>query len=95
MLDRLIWYIQNGTDDSKRASAISTLSIKYLKSGNQRIGGVIAGFVKDDSIDKDLRLFAYLCLLDISTRKHEEYPDLKTFRFPDDADWSFVDQFGS
>ena len=96
MLDQLIWYVQNGDDNSQRASAISKLSsIKYLNSGNRRIGGVIADFVKDDSIDNDLRLFAYLCLLDVSTRGHEEYPDLASFRFPDDADWDFVEQFAS
>ena len=95
MLDQLIWYVQNGDDDSQRASAISNLSIKYLKSGNRRIGGVIADFVKDGSIDNDLRLFAYLCLLDVSTRRREEYPDLESFRFPDDADWDIVEQFAS
>ena len=95
MLDQLIWYVQNGDDNSQRASAISKLSIKYLNSGNRRVGGVIADFIKDDSINNDLRLFAYLCLLDVSTRTHDEYPDLKTFRFPHDADWDFVEHFAS
>ena len=95
ILEQLIWSAQNGDDDCERASAISTLSIKYLKSGNRRAASVIADFVKDHSIDKDLRLFAYLCLLDVTTCKHEDYPDMASFRFPSDVDWGLVERFAS
>jgi hypothetical protein len=92
-VDKLIWDAQHGDNYSVRASAISKLSIEFLKSDDRVVGGIIAAFVRDESISSDLRLFAYLCLLDLSTRRCDEYPDMKTFRFPDDVDWDFVNRY--
>ena len=82
-VNQLISQIQNGNDNLLRARAISTLSIGYLRSDDRVIGGIIADFVNDRFVSNDLRLFAYLCLLDVSPRNCDEYPDLATFRFPE------------
>lgn len=38
-------------------------------------------------------MIAYLNLLEVSTVPYDEYPDMSTFRFPDDVDWDLVKYF--
>ena len=95
LVDKLVWCVQNGDDDSERATAIGKLSLEFLKTNDRVIGGIIADFVRDESVSSDLRLIAYLCLLDVSLRTYDQYPDMKIFRFPEDVDWDFVEQYSS
>lgn len=92
-VNQIVKVIQSGDDDNQRARAVSTLSVAYLKSDDPVVSKAIAEFVKDESVDRDLRLFAYLCLLDVSSRSTDQYPDMKVFRFPNDVDWDFVEQW--
>jgi hypothetical protein len=69
------------------------LSLKYLKSDDRKIAALIAAFVKDGSVDRVSRLLAYICLLDVSRCPVDEYPDMATFRFPEDVNWHLVDGY--
>jgi hypothetical protein len=95
LVDELSWYAQNGDDDVLRASAISKLSIEFLKTDDAAIGAIIADFLRNESVSNDLRLIAYLCLLEVSRRAYDEYPNMETFAFPEDVDWGFVGRYSS
>jgi hypothetical protein len=90
-VEMLIWVVVYGNDDHERASAINNLSIAFLKSNDPLVAAAIAGFIRDEQVKSGLRVFAYICLLDVSPCQN--YPDLKTFRFPRDVDWKFVDSY--
>jgi len=95
LVDARIAISLHSKDEESRTTAISMLSIDFLESRDRRIGAVIARVVKDESASIDLRIFAYINLIDVSGRSTSEYPSLGAFQFPSDVDWNFVDQYVS
>ena len=90
----LIRIVQTKGEDRLRADAIGKLSLRYLKTGNIEVSKAFADIVANESESRDLRIWAYINLYEVSTRSYAEYPSLDVFSFPRDVDWDFVELFG-
>jgi hypothetical protein len=76
-----------------RHAAVMNLSAYYMRSGNMRIGNLLATIVYNEKEDMRVREGAYRVLFGLSEEFEWNRPPLFDFRFPADVDWAFVDSF--
>ena len=81
-----------------RKCALSCFYILYHATDRIHVGRVAATLTYDNSLPRELRLYAYRSLVELY--KHRRitvwYPREAysvDFRFPEDVDWNFVDRF--
>jgi hypothetical protein len=76
-----------------RGLALLALARYYSRSGNLRIGDLLARIVYDEKEDLQVRSCGYTGLLSLPEDDSRCRWTSLDFRFPDDVDWTFVDSF--
>jgi hypothetical protein len=76
-----------------RGLAASNLATYYMKTGNMRIGNLLAQIVYNEKEDATVRESAYRNLFWLPEELPSKRPAVFGFRFPADVDWAFVDCF--
>ena len=83
-------------EQSVRGLALTCLSSFYEKKNNARIGQLFATVVHDENESPDVRWVAYNGLCSLREEAHCSISATKpSSRFPEDADWAWVDSFFS
>jgi hypothetical protein len=81
-------------EEQVRGIALTKLCACYAGTNDSRIGRLVAEIVTNETLPLAYRLCAYQGLHDIRGTPVLEWPTLNpTFRFPQDVDHNFVDQF--
>lgn len=84
----------NDPDQAVRACAVSSLGLHYSRTDNEKVSRLLAGIVRDELLDIELRRFAYYALFEVRSVPGTRDPRLLgDFSFPGDVDWRFVDRF--
>jgi hypothetical protein len=76
-----------------RGLAASKLATYYMKTGNMRIGNLLAQIVYNEKEESTVRESAYRDLFWLPEELPSKRPAVFGFRFPADVDWAFVDCF--
>ncbi len=79
-------------DDSDlevRNVAVLVIGDCFVGTNDARATKMFAGLVNDSAHPETFRQWAYLGLCKVC-RPIDDWPDVPTFRFPDDVDWHFV-----
>jgi hypothetical protein len=76
-------------DADVRGLAATEIGAYHRRSGNRRIGDMLARVVNDESESAQVRESAYRALF-LLPEAFMPFPSI-AFRFPDDVDWAFVD----
>lgn len=79
-------------DTTVRCAALTHLGAEHYETGDARMGRLFAGIVRDEAEPRVLRYVAYLGLYALDGCRGPE-PDGRTFRIPEDVDWSLVGRY--
>ena len=76
-------------DTNVRCAALTHLGAEYYETRDARMGRVFAGIIGDEAEPRVFRYVAYVSLYALDGCRGPE-PDSRTFRIPEDVDWSLV-----
>jgi hypothetical protein len=80
-------------DNEVREVALIAYCKCYISSKNLIAGRLLANILLDESKAAKLRSAAYFGLLRVAGVPVEHWPDLVSFRLPEDVDWSLVNPY--
>jgi hypothetical protein len=82
-------------DESITLEALGQLSNFYTGTCNSRIARAFARLVRDSRGSSDLRIIAYIGLLQVIGELTTRQPQLRTFVLDNDVDWRLVERYES
>jgi hypothetical protein len=85
--------IATETDSSVRIDVLDTLAALCFKTHDKEVARLCAELARDASEPMNLRRTAYLALLGVVSMPIESILYASTGKFPEDADWPWVDSF--